>query len=295
MLNPTSLVAQALGRYLEDYYCKLFGPEEPTIPHKLNVGARFAIEQIANSDALYHDVRHTVMVTVVGQEIFRGRFLRMRLTPEDWLHYTTATLCHDIGYVLGVCPGDTSTSFVIDEAGNSLDLPRGASDAYLTKHHIDRGKIFVRHRFGSVPFIDEERICRSIELTRFPVPDSSDHQETGSEAALVRAADLIGQLADPNYPQRRTGLFCEFRETGVAEELGYSTAADLADAYPSFFWEKVRPYIGDALAFLQLTQEGKQLIGNLYGHVFSVEHREPRLGPGVGGEAMPTVTKGRSR
>ena len=84
MLNPTSLVAQALGDYLESYYRKLFGPEKPTYPHKLNVGARFAIEQIANSDALYHDVRHTAMVTMVGQEIFRGRFLRMRLTPDDW-------------------------------------------------------------------------------------------------------------------------------------------------------------------------------------------------------------------
>jgi hypothetical protein len=294
MLNPTSLVAQALGNYLEDYYRKLFGSEDQTFAHKLNVGARFAIEQIANSDALYHDVRHTAMVTIVGQEIFRGRFLRMRLTPEDWFHYTTATLCHDIGYVLGACPGDTSTSFVIDADGTRLNLPRGASDAYLTKHHIDRGKLFVRHRFGSVPFIDEERICRSIELTRFPVPDSGDHQETSSEAALVRAADLIGQLADPNYPQRQTALFCEFRETGVASALGYETAADLADAYPTFFWEKVRPYIGDALAYLQLTQEGKQLIGNLYGHVFSVEHQQPRLGPSEGKKSVSVVEELRS-
>ncbi len=286
MLNPTSLLAQALGDYLESYYRKLFGPEEPTYPHKLNVGARFAIEQIANSDALYHDVRHTAMVTMVGQEIFRGRFLRMRLTPDDWLHFTTATLCHDIGYVLGVCPGDTPTSFVIDTAGNTLDLPRGASDAYLTPHHVERGKIFVRHRFGPVPFIDEERICQSIELTRFPVPESRDHGETENEAALVRAADLIGQLADPNFRQRQTALFCEFRETGIADKLGYRTTADLADAYPRFFWENVRPYIGNALSYLQLTQEGKQIIGNLYGHVFSVEHREPRFVPHTPSDAM---------
>jgi hypothetical protein len=191
-------------------------------------------------------------------------------------------LCHDIGYVRGVCPGDDGTSFVIDAEGTRLEMPRGASDAILTKHHIERGKIFVRHRFGAVPFIDEERVCRSIELTRFPVPDSSDHQETDSEAGLVRAADLIGQLADPNYPQRLTALFGEFRETGFAEELGYETAADLADAYPAFFWKNVRPYIGHALAYLQLTQEGKQFIGSLYGHVFAVEHRERRYGPSTG-------------
>ncbi len=287
MLNPTSLVAEALGNYLEEHYRGLFGPEEPSYANKINIGARFAIEQIANSDALYHDVRHTVMVTLVGQQIFRGRFLRKRLTPDDWLHYTTATLCHDIGYVHGACPGDDSTSFVIDAKGTRSELPRGASDAYLTPHHIERGKIFVRDRFGSVPFIDEARICRSIELTRFPVPGSDDHQQTDTEAGLVRAADLIGQLADPNYPQRLTALFGEFKETGVADELGYETAADLADAYPQFFWEKVRPFIGDAIAYLRLTQEGKLMVGSLFGHVFTVEHRERRYGPNPG-NSFPT-------
>lgn len=282
MLNPTTLMAEALGDYLESYYHRLFGPEEPTYPTKLNIGARFAIEQIANSDAQYHDVRHTVMVTIVGQEIFRGRFLRQRLTPDDWVHYSTALLCHDIGYVRGICPGDSGNSFVIDESGARVTAPRGASDAFLTPYHVDRGKIFVRDRFKDVAFIDADRVCRAIELTRFPVPDSSDHQETDTEAGLVRAADLIGQLSDPNYPQKLTSLYCEFRETGVAAQLGYATAADLADAYPTFYWEKVRPYIGDALRYLQLTQEGKQLIGSLHGHVFAVEHQQSRLGPSPG-------------
>jgi hypothetical protein len=40
-----------------------------------------------------------------------------------------------------------------------------------------------------------------------------------------------------------------------------------------FFWRAVRPYIGDALRYLRVTQEGKQWIANLYAHVFSEEHR----------------------
>jgi hypothetical protein len=282
MLNPTSLLAEALGNVLEQYYRTLFGPEEPTLPVKVSLGARFALEQIANSDALYHDVQHTMMVTLVGQEIFRGRFLKMRLLPDDWLHYTTALLCHDIGYVRGVCSGDTKDSYVIDEAGNRVTAPRGASDAFLTPYHVDRGKLFVRERFRTAPHIDVERVAAAIELTRFPVPDSSDHRETGSEAALVRAADLIGQLADPNYPQKLTGLYYEFVETGVAEKLGYRSAADLAEAYPQFFWSHVRPYITDALGYLERTQEGKQWIANLYSHVFSLEHKEFRFGPSLG-------------
>ena len=72
-------------------------------------------------------------------------------------------------------------------------------------------------------------------MTRFPVPETSDHQDTKSEAGLVRAADLIGQLADPRYLQKLINLYHEFDETGAAAQLGYKDAADLADAYPSFF------------------------------------------------------------
>jgi hypothetical protein len=279
MLNPTTLMAEALGDHLEACYLRMFGPEEPTCATRVNLGARLVIEQVANSDALYHNVQHTMMVTLVGQEIFRGRFLRMRQEPDDWLHFTTALLCHDIGYIRGVCPGDTADSYVIDDAGNRLAAPRGASDAFLSPYHVDRGKIFVRHRFGPVPFIDEERIARAIELTRFPVPLSTDHGETDTEAGLVRAADLIGQLADPNYPQKLTALYWEFVETGVADTLGYDSAADLADAYPAFFWTSVKPYIGPAVDYLLLTQEGKQWVANLHSHVFAEEHRQRPFGP----------------
>ena len=90
---------------------------------------------------------------------------------------------------------------------------------------------------------------------------------------MLRAADLIGQLADINYLRKTSALFMEFHETGVNEKLGYQSSDDLRAAYPSFFWEAVQPYIGDALKYLRVTQEGKQWIANLYAHVFSLEHR----------------------
>lgn len=278
MLNPTSILAEALGNHLEKNYRLMFGPEEPTFPVKLNIGARFAIELIANSDALYHDIQHTIMVTMVGQAIFRGRFLKKRLTPYDWVHYTTALLCHDIGYVRGVCSGDRVDSCVINDAGDRVTIPRGASDAFLTPYHIDRGKIFVRERFGQLPHIDPPWVIEALELTRFPVPATEDHGVTDTWPGLVRAADLIGQLGDPNYPQKHTALYYEFVETGLAEQLGYKSPADLADAYPGFYWQKVRPYISDALGYLQMIQEGKQWIANLHNHVFTIEHGQQRFG-----------------
>ena len=65
----------------------------------------------------------------------------------------------------------------------------------------------------------------------------------------------------------------------MAEQLGYKSPTDVAEHYPKFFWEKVEPYIGDALQHLARTVEGKQWIANLYAHVFVEEHARWRLGP----------------
>ncbi|MFO1058254.1 MAG: hypothetical protein U1E53_14955 [Dongiaceae bacterium] len=46
----------------------------------------------------------------------------------------------------------------------------------------------------------------------------------------MRAADLIGQLADPLYPGRRNALFHAFAEIGADKKLGYANPGDLADA-----------------------------------------------------------------
>jgi len=95
----------------------------------------------------------------------------------------------------------------------------------------------------------------------------------------MRAADLIGQLADPLYLRRLNALYAEFLETGMTEKCGYTSPADMIEKYPAFFWGNVEPYIGPALGYLELTIEGKQWIANLYSHVFTIEHQRRRLGP----------------
>jgi hypothetical protein len=284
MFNPAHLIADALGEELVRICRDIFGERDPERPSIARTAAKLIIERIANSDALYHDSHHTVMVTLVGQAIFRGRMLVQELSETDWLHFTVALLVHDIGYLRGICPGDSEDLFVINEQGDTVRPPRGASDAFLTPHHIERGKIFARHRCAHMPSLDPERIARAIELTRFPVPQDNDHAETDTEPGLVRAADLIGQLADPFYPRKLNALYHEFAETGVAKQLGYKSPADVAAHYPRFFWEKVEPYLGEALHHLSRTVEGKQWIANLYAHVFTEEHTRTRLGPQRGSE-----------
>jgi hypothetical protein len=279
MISPTGIFAGAFGDYLANQFDQAYGKREPRFAEIIREGARLVFERLSLSDALYHNAEHTAFVTLVGQEILQGMRLKRDVTPVDWLHFTIATLTHDIGYVRGVCQGDREGMYVENERGEVCKLPRGASDAALAPYHVERSKIAVRERFGSHPFIDAERVARAIELTRFPVPNDDDHGETGTEPGLVRAADLIGQLADPFYPRKLNALFYEFEELGCNTPLGYKCPADIADHYPRFFWTKVEPFVGDAMDYLALTVEGRQWTANLYCNVFEMEHRIRRMGP----------------
>lgn len=276
MFNPTEILIEAFGERLEAAYWRTYGQLEPSYAGILAWAGGMALESIANSDALYHDVEHTIMVTLVGQELLKGKHLREGgVSPRDWLHFIISLLCHDIGYVRGVCRADGDNVYTTGTDDGMITLHPGATDASLTPYHIDRGKLFIRERFGGHRLIGAEVIAANIERTRFPVPDDSDHQGTADYPGLVRAADLIGQLADPHHMRKFPALFYEFAETGTNEKLGYRNPDDLRNDYPAFYWNVVSRYIQDGLHYLRMTQEGKQWIANLYAHVFAVEHQQP--------------------
>ncbi|MCR9114409.1 MAG: hypothetical protein NXH84_14125 [Rhodobacteraceae bacterium] len=279
MFNPTAVTAAAFGDHLAETYLEYFAGRAPEHAAYIKGSAKLVLERLSNSDALYHNAEHTMMVTLVGQQILRGRLLSEAMLPEDWLHYTLALLIHDIGYTRGACPGDTATDLVIDAEGNTFRPPRGASDACLTPWHVDRGMIYARHRFGQSRVVDEERIARAVDYTRFPVPDDPAYHETSTEPALVRAADLIGQMADPFYHRKVNALYYEFREIGVDRDLGYESPMDLVEHYPDFFWSQIQPLIQPALRHLEQTMEGKQWVAQLYNQVFQVDRRTSILGP----------------
>lgn len=275
MFNATELLIDAFVDRLHQAYRRTYGEMEPSYTGIIGWAGRMALENIANSDALYHDVEHTIMVTLVGQEILKGKHLREGgVTPRDWLHFVISLLCHDIGYVRGVCQEDREGSYTTGTEGQMVSPPPGATDAAMTPYHVDRGKCFIRERFRDNEVIEAEIIATNVELTRFPVPDASDYQGTANYPGLLRAADLIGQLADPQHMQKFPALFYEFEETGTNARLGYKNPSDLRNDYPAFYWNVVNRYIQDALRHLRVTQEGKQWIANLYAHVFSVEHQE---------------------
>ena len=121
MFNPTQIVIEAFVGELQRMYERTYGVLEPSYPGIIGFFGRLALENIANSDAAYHDVNHTIMVTLVGQEILRGRHISVGgVTPREWLHFIVSLLCHDIGYVRGICRGDGDGRYVTNLAGDTV-------------------------------------------------------------------------------------------------------------------------------------------------------------------------------
>jgi hypothetical protein len=168
---------------------------------------------------------------------------------------------------------------VVNESGERVSLSRGASDAALAPYHVDRSKMFVMERFTHSELLDAERIARMIEFTRFPGPAGRNDAELDAETGLVRAADLIGQLGDPHYIRKANALFHEFAETGLIENLGYSSPADIVENYPSFFWANVSEQILPATRHLNVTVEGRRWIAHLHANVFHAERSLQLGGP----------------
>ncbi|WP_231506005.1 metal-dependent phosphohydrolase [Planktothrix serta] len=263
------MIQDCIHRLYTGYY-QAYGQQQLDYVDLMVEVADFALHQILQSDAPYHNVEHTILVTLSGQAILQGKNLcEKNVSPQTWVHTIIGLLCHDIGYVKGICRQDRIPDriYVTGQCGEMIQLSHEATDASLTPYHIDRGKQFVQEYFEQNSLIDIPTIQRHIELTRFPVPNDQEHQDTTDYPGLIRAADLIGQLADPKYLNKMPDLFQEFKETGINEQFGYHQPDHIRQAYPKFFKNVVAQYIQTGLHYLSLTVEGTQIINHLYQNV----------------------------
>jgi hypothetical protein len=278
MITIPELAAEALGSHLAEHLDSRSGSTNKGLIELVQSAARIALDCIGNSDALYHNFEHTMLVTLCGYDIVRGRMLRTPTSASDFAHILIACLLHDIGYVRGILNGDSPDGYIIDGKGNKTKLSRGSSDAALLPYHVDRSKLFVMDRVGKVEALDAVRIANAIEFTRFPVAPAADAGDS-EDGILVRAADLIGQLGDPHYLRKANALYYEFEEAGMNRQLGYTSPADLTDLYPHFYWSSISPYIQNAISYLNVTSSGRSWIANLYSNVFCAERALNLSGP----------------
>ena len=273
MMTLPRLAAESLEQFLGRFMRRRYDETSASI---VESATRTAMECIGNSDALYHNIEHTMLVTLAAQAILGGRSLHTRLSAEDYVHVLIACLAHDIGYVRGLFEEDDADGFVIDASDTKISLPRGASDASLMMYHVDRSKLYVTRRLRHIPGVDPERVARAIEGTRFPAREG---QEYDDEASILRAADFIGQLGDPNYLRKANALYYEFEEVGMNRQLGYDSPADIVNRYPQFYWNTVAPHIQTEIGYLNKTEIGRQWIANLYSNVFRAERNISLSGP----------------
>ena len=269
MFNPNPVVVEAFAAHCTNAFQEAFANScaQPREDHltALQEAVTTALELIARCDCPYHNVEHTILVTDAGLAILKGRMaLEGPISPEDWLHAVIAMLFHDVGYLRDLLPEDRPDSCLVDHDGARVSPPAGATDAWMMQYHVTRGDLFVHHHYANHPLINADRVAAYIEMTRFPVPNRLPYQQLDTMGAMVRAADLIGQMGDPNYVAKLSSLFVEFKENGEADRLGFSSVAELRADSEAFFNQQIAPYLPEALKLLRATDEGQAWVASLF-------------------------------
>lgn len=264
IFDANTILIDAFVKHTLSAFDQMFEQTSATERHSLECATKTALELLVNCNCAYHDIHHTLLITDAGLCILRGRqMIYGDLSTKNWINAVVAMLFHDVGYLRSLLPEDNLSSAKISRTGNIINRPTGATDAFLTPYHIDRGIMYVQEKFGADPIIDTDAVARYITMTYFPVltPEyPADHDGLGD---LVRCADLIGQMADPHYLNKLPRLYTEFCETGEAQSRGLDHAADLQAGVPEFFSKEVQPHVSEGIKCLEQSAEGQQWIASL--------------------------------
>lgn len=191
-------------------------------------------------DLPYHNFLHTCETVTTLAHLLDGH-LRSRqspsLTGRDYELAMTAMWLHDIGYL------------------RRDDETFEGTGAQFTRTHVDRSLAVAAHLLPAwnVAPAELETICIAIRATAFPpqicvLPDTAPTETFLARA--VASADLIGQLAAPDYPERLPKLFTEFDEvarTSGNPMFGYRSVEHLRKETRRFFEQTIRPILENEL------------------------------------------------
>ena len=138
---------------------------------------------------------------------------------EEFVHIgLIATLGHDTGFIKET--GDTE----------------GSGGKY-TLVHVDRsikfiGRYLLERKFYpmQIQYVKNIISCTGLwaELSSIPFT-LEEERETGY---ILGTADYLGQMSDPNYPEKLPELYKEYKQGGFLE---YASADDLINKTPEFF------------------------------------------------------------
>jgi hypothetical protein len=189
-------------------------------------------------DAHYHDLEHTMQGVLCMARILRGRHVRRHeplLTQRMFELGVLAILMHDTGYLKH--RGDTD-----------------GTGAKYTLTHVDRsiefaGELMVAHDYPIEEILAVQNMIRctgvNVKLDAIQFQDELER----IVGFTLGTADLLGQMAAPDYVDKLPVLYSEFAEAAKYNaskmRVGgfFSSAEDLIQKTP-MFWEKyVQPKI----------------------------------------------------
>ncbi len=187
-------------------------------------------------DALYHDFRHTLEVTLCMIRLLHRRHL-LRVSPEVDQHYfelgLLAILFHDTGYLKK--HGDTE-----------------GTGAKYTLIHVDLSGQFAERLMAEKGFPPEaaQAVKRMIHCTGVSININSIPFANPAERIVgfaLGTADFLGQMAADDYVEKLPELYQEFEESArffagkIAPAAQYKSVQDLLSKTPSFWEHYVLP------------------------------------------------------
>jgi hypothetical protein len=185
-------------------------------------------------DTLYHDLRHTLDVTLAMARLIdgheRGAAPAERLGPRRAMLGVLVALLHDAGYLKRV-----SESAV----GNG---------AAFTSIHVSRSADFLAAYLPKIGFASEAPVAsRLVHFTGYEMEIDDiqvDDPKDRILGCMVGTADLIGQMSDRMYLEKcRDFLYKEFVWGNIAREpladgrelVRYASPEDLVIKTPGFY------------------------------------------------------------
>jgi hypothetical protein len=189
-------------------------------------------------DALYHDLEHTMQGTLCLVRLLCGRHqaeAQPAFSPSLFHLGLLAILFHDTGYL------------------KRREDTQGTGAKY-TAIHVSRSAIFARDFLSSrgcsesdVAAIQNMIRCTGVNVDLGSIPFQSEPERLMGFA--LGTADLLGQMAAPDYVDKLPVLFQEFAEAArfggekAARFAIYQSADDLVRLTPSFWENYVWPRI----------------------------------------------------
>ena len=196
-------------------------------------------------DARYHDLEHTLQGTLCLARLLEGRErsgILPRVSREVFDLSLVAILFHDMGY--------------LKEEGD--DVGTGAK---YTLIHVDRSvdfaSQFLREKgFGSGEILSIQQMirCTGVNVVLSDIPFQNDLVRLAGYA--LGTADLVGQMAASDYPEKLPVLYEEFVEAanhngGWTAQFGpFENAIHLMSQTNDFFAHYVKPKIDGDLGGL---------------------------------------------